>query len=58
MHTQTEAALICAPPPWPQIQLDGTVRASGVGIPPWNLFLKDLPELSSVRTKFTDGSMT
>ena len=42
--------------PWPQVQLDGTVRASGIGIPPWTAFIKDLPELSSVRTKFTDGA--
>lgn len=39
-----------------QIQLDGSVRASGVGSPPWKLFVRDLPELSSMRTKFTDGA--
>lgn len=41
---------------WLQIQLDGSVRASGVGSPPWKLFVRDLPELSSMRTKFTDGA--
>lgn len=38
-----------------QVQLDGTVRASGVGNPPWRKFLDDLPELDDVRTKLTDG---
>lgn len=38
-----------------QVQLDGSVRASGVGIPPWRQFLDDLPEMDSVRTKLTDG---
>ena len=38
-----------------QVQLDGTVRASGVGTPPWQKFCDDIPELSSVRTKLTDG---
>lgn len=38
-----------------QIQLDGSVRASGSGIPPWQRFVDDLPELDSVRTKLTDG---
>ncbi|PSC70246.1 LOW PSII ACCUMULATION chloroplastic [Micractinium conductrix] len=38
-----------------QVQLDGTVRASGAGMPPWRQLVDDLPELDSVRTKFTDG---
>jgi len=38
-----------------QVQLDGTVRTSGVGGPSWQQLVDDLPELSSVRTKFTDG---
>lgn len=38
-----------------QIQLDGTVRASGVGMPPWVQFMDDIPELDSVRTKLSDG---
>lgn len=38
-----------------QIQLDGTVRASGTGSPPWQKFLDDIPPLDDVRTKFTDG---
>lgn len=47
-------AALCNPPPL-QVQLDGSVRASGSGIPPWQKFVDDLPELDSVRTKFTDG---
>lgn len=38
-----------------QVQLDGSVRASGVGTPPWRQFLDDIPEMDSVRTKLTDG---
>lgn len=38
-----------------QVQLNGTVRASGRGIPPWAKFLDDLAPLSSIRTTFTDG---
>lgn len=38
-----------------QVQLDGTVRASGVGNPPWEKFIVDLPPLDDVRTKLTDG---
>jgi hypothetical protein len=40
---------------WVQVQLDGTVRSSGVGAPPWGRFIGDLPELDSLRTKMTDG---
>ena len=43
--------------PAAQVQLDGTVRASGVGIPPWKQFVADLPELGSMRTKLSDGSL-
>lgn len=39
-----------------QVQLDGSVRASGVGLPPWERFLGDIPELDDVRTKLTDGA--
>lgn len=39
-----------------QIQLDGSVRASGVGMPPWSKFIDDIPELDDIRTKFTDGA--
>lgn len=35
-----------------QIQLDGSVRASGSGIPPWKKFVDDLPMLQDVRSKF------
>lgn len=38
-----------------QVQLDGTVRSSGVGTPPWKAFVDDLPPLTDVRTKLTDG---
>lgn len=38
-----------------QIQLDGTVRSSGVGSPPWERFMGDLAPLDDIRTKFTDG---
>lgn len=38
-----------------QIQLDGTVRSSGVGSPPWKRFMGDLAPLDDIRTKFTDG---
>ena len=38
-----------------QIQLDGTVRSSGLGQPPWDRFMGDLAPLDDIRTKFTDG---
>lgn len=38
-----------------QIQLDGSVRSSGVGQPPWQKFCDDLAPLDSLRTKVTDG---
>lgn len=38
-----------------QIQLDGTVRSSGLGSPPWEKFLDDLAPLDDIRTRFTDG---
>ena len=38
-----------------QIQLDGTVRSSGLGLPPWDRFMGDLAPLDDIRTKFTDG---
>ncbi|WIA22086.1 hypothetical protein OEZ85_004429 [Tetradesmus obliquus] len=40
---------------WMQVQLDGTVRSSGTGTPPWDRFVGDLPTLDSVRTQMTDG---
>lgn len=36
-----------------QIALDGTVRASGLGIPPWDRFVGDLAPLDDIRTKMT-----
>ncbi len=38
-----------------QVQLDGTVRSSGAGLPPWRQFVEDLPLLSDLRTRLTDG---
>ncbi|GIL43550.1 hypothetical protein Vafri_1251 [Volvox africanus] len=38
-----------------QIQLDGTVRSSGVGTPPWRQLVEDLPLLSDFRTRLMDG---
>jgi len=38
-----------------QVQLDGSVQRSGVGVPPWDRWLDDIPALDSVRTRFTDG---
>lgn len=38
-----------------QVQLDGSVRSSGIGLPPWQRFCDDLASLDSVRTKMTDG---
>lgn len=40
---------------WMQIQLDGTVRASDIGTPPWARLLADLPPMDSLRTRVTDG---
>lgn len=39
-----------------QVQMDGRVRASGFGTPPWKAFVDDLPSLGSVRTKLSDGA--
>ena len=39
-----------------QVQLDGSVRASGTGVPPWKQWIDDIPEMDSVRTKFGDGA--
>lgn len=38
-----------------QVQLDGSVRASGSGVPPFPKFVGDIPTLDSIRTGFTDG---
>lgn len=55
---QTKSAGITSPGDnyYVQIQMDGSVRASGAGIPPWKKFLDDIPPLDDVRTKFTDGA--
>lgn len=36
-----------------QVSLDGTVRSSGLGVPPWERFVGDLAPLDDVRTKLT-----
>ncbi|KAG2446119.1 hypothetical protein HXX76_000718 [Chlamydomonas incerta] len=38
-----------------QVQLDGTVRTSGTGSPPWDKLVDELPLLNDVRTRLTDG---
>lgn len=32
-----------------QVQLDGSIRKSGKGLPPWQAFVEDLPEKDSLR---------
>ena len=38
-----------------QIQLDGVVRSSGKGSPPFEKLISDIPELDSMQTRFGDG---
>lgn len=38
-----------------QVQLDGTVRTSGRGAPPWAKLVDDLPPISDMRTRLMDG---
>lgn len=38
-----------------QVQLDGVVRASGAGSPPFEKLISDIPVLDSWQTKLTDG---
>jgi len=38
-----------------QVQLDGNVRTSGRGPPPWEKLMADIPELDSLQTRLTDG---
>lgn len=38
-----------------QVQLDGTVRSSGIGSPNWAKLIDDLPPLKDIRTLATDG---
>ncbi len=40
---------------WVQVQLDGSVRTSGRGIPPWEKLLEELPPLDSIRSTLLDG---
>ena len=39
-----------------QVQMDGRVRASGAGSPPWDRFVTDLAPTESLLTRLTDGS--
>lgn len=48
------ASLMCLIAPL-QVQLDGTVRSSGVGMPNWRKLVDDLAPLDSIRTTLTDG---
>ena len=36
-----------------QVSLDGTVRSSGVGVPPWDRWLGDLAPLDDIRSRLT-----
>jgi hypothetical protein len=38
-----------------QVQMDGRVRASGAGPPPWDRLVADLAPLDSLQTRLTDG---
>ncbi|KXZ41224.1 hypothetical protein GPECTOR_636g744 [Gonium pectorale] len=40
---------------WIQVQLDGTVRSSAPGTPPWRQMVEDLPLLNDIRTRLMDG---
>jgi len=40
---------------WVQVQMDGSVRSSGAGPPPWDRLAGDLAPLDSIQTKLTDG---
>jgi hypothetical protein len=52
---QKKAADITSDALYVQVQLDGSVRSSGVGQPPWAKFVEELPELDSIQTRLTDG---
>ncbi|CAL8467582.1 g7120 [Coccomyxa elongata] len=54
-QAQKEAAGVTGDDFYVQIQLDGSVRRSGLGTPPWDKWLDDIPELDSLQTKLTDG---
>lgn len=41
---------------WLQVQLDGSIRKSGKGVPTWDKFVADLPEKDSLRTRLMDGT--
>lgn len=38
-----------------QVQLDGSVRSSGLGAPNWEKLIEELPPLTDLRTTLTDG---
>lgn len=60
LESQREAAGVKGPAGvellYVQVQLDGSVRASGKGMPPYRQFVDDIPELDSIRTKIGDGA--
>lgn len=56
LREQVRAAGGVAAGAYVQVQLDGSVRASGPGGAPWARLVADLPELDDVRTRLTDGA--
>lgn len=56
LEAQKATAGITADALYVQVQLDGSVRSSGVGAPSWAQLVDDLPRLDSVRSKLTDGA--
>ena len=57
VRQQAKAAGVTSPGDhfYVQVQLDGSVRASGGGNPPWRQFIDDIPPLDDVRTALSDG---
>jgi len=46
-----EAGLSAMSNVYVQVQLDGSVRASGAGSPPWDKLMADIPTMDSIRSK-------
>ncbi|WPT16545.1 Protein LOW PSII ACCUMULATION 1 [Picochlorum sp. SENEW3] len=38
-----------------QVQMDGVIKSSGIGAPPFDKLIADTPELDSLQTRLTDG---
>lgn len=38
-----------------QVQMDGVIRSSGIGAPPFDKLIADTPELDSLQTRLSDG---